>query len=311
MKIVLLDRDTLGSVDLSIFERFGDFISYDKTNRNETLQRVKDSDIIITNKVVIDKGILQNCKSLKLICIAATGMNNVDLEFAKIQGVEVKNVAGYSTASVTQATFTLLLSLIGNSCFYDEYVKSKKWSKSPIFTNLEKEFFEIKGKTWGIIGLGNIGKAVANVATAFGANVIYYSTSGVNRDNLYQRKNLYDLLKDSDIVSIHAPLNKKTDNLIKKDELSLMKKGAIILNMGRGGIVNEEDLAYAVDNFDILAGLDVSKVEPMPSDNPLLHVEQKENIIFSPHIAWASKEARATLVKMIADNIENFLKGEK
>jgi len=311
MKIVLLDKDTLGSVDLNLFNQFGEFTSYSKTSKNETLSRVIDSDIIITNKVVIDKEIMQNCKNLKLICIAATGMNNVDLNFAKKEGIEVRNVAGYSTASVVQTTFTLLLSLLGNSCYYDRYVKSGLWSKSPIFTNLDREFFEIKGKTWGIIGLGNIGKAVANVAVIFGANVIYYSTSGVNRDDQFQRKNLDDLLKNADIISIHAPLNAKTDNLIKKDELSKMKKGTIILNMGRGGIINEEDLAYAIDNFEILAGLDVSKTEPISSNNPLLHVEHKENLIFSPHIAWASKEARTTLVNLIAKNINNFLQGEK
>ncbi len=311
MKIVLLDKETLGSVDLSLFAQFGDFTAYDITPKSETLNRVKDADIIITNKVIIDKFIIQNSKNLKLICIAATGMNNVDLDSAKKEGVEVKNVAGYSTTSVTQATFTLLFTLIGSSCYYDQYVKSGLWSKSPIFTNLKREFFEINGKTWGIIGLGDIGKSVARVATSFGANVIYYSTSGVNRDHKYQRKSLNDLLENSDIISIHAPLNAKTDNLIKQDEFLKIKKGAIILNMGRGGIVNESDLAYAIDNFGILAGLDVSKTEPINSSNPLLHVEQKDSIIFSPHTAWASKEARERLVKMVANNIKNFIKGEE
>ena len=310
MKIVLLDMDTLGKVDLSILEKFGKLEKYNATRKEDTLRYVKDADIIITNKVVIDRKIMQKCDNLKLICIAATGMNNVDLDFAKEKGVEVKNVVGYSTASVTQATFTHLLSLVGSSTYYDNYVKSGMWSKSPIFTHLDREFFEIKDKTWGIIGLGNIGKSVAEVATAFGAKIAYCSTSGVNRNSDYQRKSLDDLLKTSDIISIHAPLNEKTDNLIGKKELSMMKKGAIILNMGRGGIVNEEDLAYAVDNFGIFAGLDVSKYEPMKADNPLLHVENIDNIVFSPHIAWASKEARKTLVGMIAKNIELFLKEE-
>jgi len=308
MKIVLLDTDTLGKVDLSILEKFGKLEKYNVTCKEDTLERVKEADIIITNKVVIDKAIMQKCNNLKLICIAATGMNNVDLDFAIERGVEVKNVAGYSTASVAQATFTLLFSLLGSSAYYDAYVKSGKWSKSPIFTHLQREFFEIKDKTWGIIGLGNIGKSVAGIASSFGAKVVYYSTSGINRSSDYQRKSLDDLLKTSDIISIHAPLNEKTDNLIGKQELSMMKKGAIILNMGRGGIVNEEDLAYAIDNFGISAGLDVSKFEPMKADNPLLHVKNIDNIIFSPHIAWASKEARKTLVNMIAENIENFIK---
>ena len=307
MKIVLLDTDTLGKVDLSIFEKFGKLEKYNVTCKEDTLGRIKEADIVITNKVVIDKAIMQKCPNLKLICIAATGMNNVDLDFAKEKGIEVKNVAGYSTASVAQATFTLLFSLIGSSAYYDAYVKSGGWSKSPIFTHLQREFFEIKDKTWGIIGLGNIGKSVAGIATAFGAKVVYYSTSGINRNSDYQRKSLDDLLKTSDIISIHAPLNEKTDNLIGKLELSMMQKGAIILNMGRGGIVNEEDLAYAIDNFDIFAGLDVSKEEPMKLDNPLLHVKNIDNIVFSPHIAWASREARKTLVNMIAENIENFV----
>ena len=308
MKLVLLDGDTLGKVNLDGFDKLGELTTYKTTAKDETLQRVKDCEVIITNKVVISKEIMQKCKKLKLICIAATGMNNVDLEFAKSSGIVVKNVSGYSTSSVAQATFTLLFSLVGNSCYYDHYVKSKAWSKSPIFTNLSREFFEIKGKTWGIIGLGNIGKEVAKIATAFGANVVYYSTSGVNRNDEYKRKNLDDLLKTSDIISIHAPLNEKTNNLIKKEELSLMKKGSIILNMGRGGIVNEEDLAFAIDNFDLFAGLDVSKTEPMDENNQLLHVKNLERIVFSPHIAWASKEARKTLVDMIIINIEDFIK---
>ncbi len=311
MKIVLLDKETLGSVDLSVIEIYGEFIYYDKTEKHDTLKRVKDANIIITNKVVIDKDIMMKCKNLELICIAATGMNNVDLDFAKQQNIEVKNVAGYSTFSVVQSTFALLFNLISNSCYYDKYVKSGLWSKSPIFTNLDREFFEIKDKTWGIIGLGNIGKAVATIASAFGANVVYYSTSGVNRDNNFQRNSLQDLLKNSDIITIHASLNEKTDNLIKKDELSQMKKGALILNMGRGGIINEEDLAYAVDHFGIKAGLDVSKYEPIRIDNPLLHVETRDNIMFSPHTAWASKEARKTLVGQIAKNIENFIQNKE
>ncbi|MCF6172436.1 MAG: hydroxyacid dehydrogenase [Campylobacteraceae bacterium] len=221
MKLVLLDAKTLGNIDLSLFDKFGTFIQYPDTNKEDTLSRVYDCDVIITNKVVIDKEIMRECKNLKLICITATGMNNVDLEFAKEKGIEVKNVAGYSTASVTQATFTLLFTLVGSSCYYDDYVKSGKWSKSPIFTHLKKEFFEIKGKTWGIIGLGNIGKEVAKIATAFGANVMYYSTSGVNRNEEYKRKNLDDLLANSDIISIHAPLNEKTHNLIEFERYRL------------------------------------------------------------------------------------------
>jgi len=309
VKLVLLDAGTLGKVDLSLFDKFGAFKQFSITNKEDALNRVHDCDVIITNKVVIDKKIMQECKNLKLICLAATGTNNVDLVFAKEKGIVVKNVAGYSTASVAQATFTLLFSLIGSSCYYDDYVKSGEWSKSPIFTHLEKEFFEIKDKIWGIIGLGNIGKEVAKIAAAFGAKVVYYSTSGVNRDEVYERRSLDNLLHESDIISIHAPLNDKTHNLIQKLELSKMKKGGIVLNMGRGGIINEKDLAYAIDNFGILAGLDVGEFEPIKENNPLLGLKNLNHIVFSPHVAWASKEARKTLVDLVAKNIEEFIKG--
>ncbi len=311
MKIVLLDGATLGNVNLENLKQFGEFKSYNITNKEETIERIGDSDIVITNKVIIDKNVIDSCRNLKLICIAATGMNNVDLEYAKEKNVTVKNVAGYSTTSVAQYTFTLLLSLIGSSSYYDNYVKSKKYSISPIFTNLKREYFEIKNKTWGIIGLGNIGKEVAKIATAFGAHVVYYSTSGVNRNSDYKRVNLDELLKGCDIISIHAPLNEKTNNLIKKDELKRMKEGIIILNIGRGGIINEEDLAYAIDHFDIYAGLDVFKVEPIEKENALLHVKNPDRLIFSPHIAWASKEAREALVVMIVKNIEEFIENKE
>lgn len=307
MKIVLLDALTLGSdADLSVFSEFGKFVSYDTTSAKERLAHIDDAQIILTNKVIIDKEIMDTCTNLKLICITATGMNNVDLEYAKQKGIAVKNVAGYSTASVTQTTFTLALALIGKSAYYDTYVKSGDWSRSPIFTHLDKPVCEIKGKTWGIIGFGTIGKEVAKVANAFGADVVYYSTSGANNDSAYKRVELAELMQ-SDIISIHAPLNEKTNGLIKKEQLSLMKKGGILLNLGRGGIVDESDLADALDSQDIYAGLDVTATEPPSSENPLLHVTQKHRLIMSPHIAWASVEARRTLIAMVAQNIKNFL----
>ena len=307
MKIVLLDKATLGGVDLSIFEEFGEFITYDITKPEDTLERVADADIVLSNKVVIDKNIMDNVPNLKLVCVTATGMNNIDLEYAKQKGIVVKNAVGYSTSSVAQTTFTILFSLIGRVCFYDEYVKSFEWSNSPVFTNLSKEFMEIKGKQWGIIGLGNIGKEVAKIASAFGANIVYYSTSGKNSNKMYTRVELEDLLKESDIVSIHAPLNRYTKNLITKKELEMLKKGAYILNLGRGGIINEKDLAEAIDSLDIYAGLDVVETEPIPRENPLLHVKQRERLVMTPHIAWASKEAREELIKITYKNIKDFI----
>jgi glycerate dehydrogenase len=307
VKLVLLDALTLGSdIDLKIFENYGELVVYETTNKEQTLTRIKEADIVLTNKVILDETVLKACERLKLICVMATGTNNVDLEYAKQKGIVVKNVAGYSTHSVAQITFTLLLSLITNSAYYDGYVKSKEWSKSPIFTHLDKTFFEIHGKRWGIIGLGTIGKEVAKIATAFGAKVVYFSTSGANHDTFYERVSLREIMQ-SDIISIHAPLNEKTANLIDKNELALMKKGSVIINVGRGGIINEEALAKAIDEQDILAGIDVTQVEPILSSNPLLHVKKKEHLLFSPHIAWASVEARDKLVNLVAKNIEEFL----
>lgn len=251
---------------------------------------------------------MDKCPQLRLICITATGMNNVDLAYAAKKGIEVKNAAGYSTESVTQMTFTLALYLIGQSRFYDDFVKSGDWTKSGLFTNVERPFFELKNKKWGIIGFGTIGKNVAKVADAFGANVSYYSTSGANNDSSYLRMELSEMMSECDIISIHAPLNEKTHGLIKKEQLGLMKKGAILLNLGRGGIVNESDLADAIDNNGILAGIDVVATEPIEADNKLLHVKKKDNLAMSPHIAWASREARVELMKIVTQNIRDFIK---
>ncbi len=308
MKIVFLDSKTVGDdICLDAFKELGEFVVYRTTSKKQTIEHIGDAQVILSNKVVIDKEIMDSSPWLRLICITATGMNNVDLDYAKQKGIEVKNAAGYSTASVTQTTFTLALYLLTQTRFYDEFVKSGKWSKSGLFTNVERPFGEIKGKKWGIIGFGTIGKSVAKVADAFGAEVSYYSTSGANSDDSCARMELDEMLKSCDIISIHAPLNEKTNGLIKKEQLSLMKKGTILLNLGRGGIVDEGDLAYAIDNSGILAGLDVTAVEPIEEENPLLHVEKKESLIITPHIAWASHEARVELMKIVANNIKEFL----
>jgi len=306
-KIVILDKKTLGDdIDLSCFNSFGEVIMYDSTKDGETLARVKDADIVVTNKVVIDRDIMDN-SDIKLICVAATGMNNIDLEYAKTKGVTVKNVAGYSTPSVVQTTFSLALYLIGKLKYYDEFTKGDGWINSPIFTNLQEPYFDIEGKTWGIIGLGDIGKRVAKVAEAFGAEVCYYSTSGKNRDASFKRVDLDELLKTSDIISIHAPLNEKTKNLINLDNLNLLKEKVLLLNLGRGGIINEKDLAQSMNQSNILVGLDVLEYEPMKSDNPLREVKDKDRLFITPHIAWASVESRIKLVQGICKNIKNYL----
>ncbi len=311
MKIAVLDAKTLGSdVDLSGLNQFGEVEIYETTPPEKVIDRVKDKDIIITNKVVIDKNVIDNAPNLKLIAVAATGVNNVDIQYAKEKGIQVRNVAGYSTESVVQHTFAMLFYLLEHLRYYDKYVKSGEYSKSDIFTHLGKPFWEIHGKKWGIIGLGTIGRRIAEVAESFGAKVSYYSTSGIDRKEKYPRKSLEQLLSESDIVSIHAPLNEKTKGLIGYDQLKLMKKNAILLNLGRGGIVVEEDLAKALDeNLIGGAGLDVLEKEPIDENNPLLKIKNKEKLLITPHIAWTSIEARQRLVNEIVENIKAFLEG--
>ncbi|MEA2100856.1 MAG: D-2-hydroxyacid dehydrogenase [Campylobacterota bacterium] len=306
MKIVLLDALTFGETDLSGFKSLGEVTVYQTTSREQTQERITNMDVIVTNKVVITDTHMRNTPTLKLICVAATGMNNVDLESAKAKNILVKNVAGYSTDSVIQHTFSLLFYLMGHSRYYDESVKDGSYCKSPIFTDVSKPFFEIKGKKWGIIGLGSIGRGVANIAKAFGAELSYYSTSGVNHAEDFQRQNLDELLKTCDIITIHAPLNDKTNNLLDYEQLSACKDGAIVLNLGRGGIINEDAVAKIIDEKNIYFGLDVLTKEPMIENHPLLSVKNKENLYITPHIAWTSVEARDSLINLTIENIKSL-----
>ena len=299
MKIVLLDALTFGDTDLGGFDSLGEVVVHQTTSPSQVQERITDADVIVTNKIVISDELMAKAPSLKLICIAATGMNNVDLEAAAKRKIEVKNVAGYSTDSVIQHTFSMLFFLMTHSKYYDEYVKSGAYSKSPIFTDVSKSFFEVKGKKWGIIGLGSIGRGVANIASAFGAEVSYYSTSGVNRTQDFGRTTIDELLKSCDIISIHAPLNDKTNNLLDYEQLLTCKDGAIILNLGRGGIVNEEAIAKIIDEKNISFGLDVLTREPMVPNHPLSCVKNRENLYITPHIAWASVEARDSLIHLL------------
>jgi glycerate dehydrogenase len=310
MKIVLLDSQTLGKdLDLTPLDRFGEVINYATTDPSETLNRVKDATIIISNKVVITKEIMQESPNLKLIAVAATGMNNIDLETAKKLNIKVKNVAGYSTASVVQHTFTMAFNLMNKLSYYTTVVHDGSWSESKLFTDVSQPFSEIAGKSWGIIGLGTIGKNVAQIAELFGANISYYSTSGNNKINDYHHDKLEELLAKSDIVSIHCPLNKETENLINSSNLTLLKEGALLLNLGRGGIINEADLAKEMNKRELYAGLDVLSTEPIEKENPLLHLNNPNQLLITPHIAWASIEARKRLLEGIVKNIELYLRG--
>jgi len=304
MKIVLLDAITFGDTDLSAFNELGEVVIYEKTAPNETLERIEGATVVVTNKVVITKEMMEKTPTLKLICIAATGMNNVDLEAATMWSVDVKNVAGYSTDSVIQHTFSMLLYLMGHARYYDEVVQDGTYSNSGIFTDVSQPFFEIKNKKWGIIGLGEIGRGVAKVATAFGAKVCYYSTSGANANRDYLRVDLATLLSTCDIITIHAPLNDATRNLLDEKELHQCKDGAIVLNLGRGGIINEDAVATLVDEKNIYFGLDVFEKEPLPKNSPLLRVTNKDRLYMTPHIAWTSVEAREKLIAQVIENIK-------
>lgn len=310
-KIVILDGKTLGNIDFEVLKEFGDVEYYETTLEGEVAERIKEANIVFTNKVVLNKNNMKDSNNLEIICETATGFNNIDIEYAKERGIAVTNVAGYSTSTVVQHTFALALALIEKVSYYDTYVKSGEYSRSGLFTSLDKPFNEIEGKTWGIIGLGNIGKKVAKVCEAFGLNVIYYSTSGNNSDNYFNRVTFEELLKESDIISIHAPLNDKTVGLINYNALKQMKKSSILVNMGRGPIVCEEDLAKAL-NERLIAGaaLDVFEVEPIKENNPLLSIEEKDMLITSPHIGWASIEARDRLFNEVVNNIRAYYNGE-
>ena len=314
MKLCVLDAKTLGAdIDITPFRSCGEVEVYDLTAPEEVAQRVKDVDVIITNKVVLNESNLKEAKSLKLITLLATGYNNIDIAYAKERGIGVANVAGYSTESVAQHTFAMLLHLVEHNSQYDAYVKSKRYATSETFSFIAWPFHELSGKTLGIIGFGAIGKAVARIGEAFGMKVIYYSTSGQNtKDPHYESVALEVLLEESDVVSIHAPYNEKTHGLIGYRQLAQMKSGAYLLNLGRGKIVVEEDLAKALNEELIAgAGLDVLGVEPIEAENPLFEVKDQNKLFITPHIGWASVESRKVLIQEVIENIRAFNKGHR
>lgn len=304
MKIVFLDAATMGDVSFEPFERLGEFVSYPTSTPEQARERVADADVVMINKVLVNKELIDAAPALKLVCVAATGVNNIDVEYAASKGIPVRNVAGYSTDSVAQSTFMHILSLSGGAPYFDESVKSGSYSRSGMFTDPNWNWTELAGKTIGIIGMGNIGRKVAAIAQAFGMEVCYYSTSGTAHCKDYPCLTLEELLKVSDIVSVHAPLNERTLNLLGAREFAMMKPTAYVVNAGRGAIIVEKDLADAVDNGVIAgAGIDVFVQEPIPEDHPYLKMKHPERMRLAPHVAWASVEARKRLVAMMADNV--------
>jgi glycerate dehydrogenase len=308
LKIVFLDAQTLGNdISLAPVASLGEYVSYPSTRPEEVFGRIAGFDVVITNKVWMGKEQIDSSSALKLICVAATGTNNVDTAYAASKGIPVRNAVDYSTESVTQVTWMHILSLVGKARYFDDYVKGGAYSASGCFTNAVEPFFELKGKTFGTVGLGNIGSRVAGIAEAFGMKVLYYPTSGKPHSDRYEADtDLFRFLSRCDVVSVHCPLNERTNGLIGYEALTRMKPGSFIVNMGRGGIIVEADLARALDEGEIAgAAVDVFTREPLPADHPYLHLLHPERLLLTPHIGWASREARICLVGKIAENIKN------
>ena len=295
--IVFLDEYSLGGADLGTIRALGSYTGYETTSRDEVVDRCREADVVITNKVVFRRETLRQLPRLRLICAAATE-----------QGIAVKNAVGYSTHAVTETTIGAAIGLLRQVVYYDDYVKTA-YAGSPLQYHFGRTTHQLHGSKWGIVGLGNIGRSVARVAEALGCEVAYTSTSGVVREEPYPALPLDELLRQSDVVSIHAPLTDRTRGLIGARELSLMKPSAILINVARGGIVDEAALAAALDAGKLAgAGLDVFAHEPLEPGNPLLSIREPDRLLLSPHNAWSPVEAVEVLVECIARNIREFYK---
>lgn len=312
MKIVFLDAKTIGDdIDLTSYEKLGEVIKYTFSTPDQIPDRVTDADVLVINKAPMNEKTLESARQLKLICVTATGTNNLDKDYLARRGIAWRNVADYSTNSVAQHTFAMLFYLLEKLRYYDDYVKEDRYTNDSMFTHFEKRFYELQGKTWGIIGLGNIGRRVAQIAETFGARVIYYSASHSKPQPGYCQVDLDTLLSQSDIISVHAPLNSYTENLIDESCFEKMKSQCIFLNLGRGPIVVEEDLVKALEKGQIqAAGLDVLQEEPMSENSPFRGFKDSEKLLITPHIGWASVEARTKLMDIIYHQILNFMKSK-
>lgn len=309
-KIVFLDEYSIAGRDLTKITSLGNYVAYENTPKETVVERLKGADVAITNKVVIDGEAMRQLPDLKLICVAATGMNNVDLETAKELGIEVKNAVGYSTTSVAETTIASALALARNIVYFDEYFHDGRYAKADRAFCYDRLTFEIRGKRWGIIGLGNIGREVARLASAFGCEVRYFSTSGAKREEAYPAMGLDELLAWSDIVSVHSPLNERTRGLVGRAELQKMKPSSIIINVARGGIIDEAALAEALNSgWVAAAALDVFSVEPL-RESPLYDVKDRYRLLASPHNAWSAAEAIDRLIECVAQNIITWLAKE-
>lgn len=312
MKLVVLERNSVGTdVDVSCFEQFGEVTYYANTAAEHVAERIREADIVISNKAPLNESTLADASNVKLICLLATGYDCVDTEYCKKRGIKVTNVANYCTPAVAQHTMLLAMMLSEKIAYYDDYVKSGAYSAQDRFSHFDRVFHDLDGKTWGIVGMGTIGHKVAELASAFGCQVIFYSASGKSTCTDYPKVDLDTLLRESDIVSLHCPLTDRTRNLIGKDAFDKMKETAILINVARGPVVNNQDLYQALMDGKIMAaGLDVLEKEPMEASNPLSQVKDSTKLIITPHMSWASIESRTRMIAEIVKNIEAFLRGE-
>ena len=313
MKIVVLERGTVGfDVSVDCLKELGEVDFYDNSSVDEIAGRVADAEIVIANKSPLNEKTIGEAKKIRLICEFATGYDNIDLTYCRANGISVCNVSNYSTASVMQHTFALALALSEHLSDYESFVRDGSYTAQGRFTHYEPVFRELEGKTWGILGMGNIGRRVARAAEAFGCKVIWAGTSGSRREEGYPQVELSELLRQSDILSLHCPLNEKTHHIIDADAFSLMKSDAILINVARGGVVDSAALADAIRSSRIAgAALDVMEGEPLPKDNPLYGLLDDKRLLITPHMAWASLEARERVVGETYENIRAFLRGEE
>jgi len=308
MKIVFLDASTLGAdIDLSLYKKYGELTVYQSTAQEEFADHVADSDVVIINKLKVGRHNLPACPSVKLICVTATGYDNIDIEYCKEKGIAVCNVVGYSTQNVAQLTVAMVLSLICHLGEYNRSVADGTYSRGTVANILTPVYHEIYGKTWGIVGYGNIGKQVAAVAKALGCKVIVHKRTEIEGEECVD---IDTLCKESDIISVHTPLNDGTRGLISRERIAMMKNDAIFINVARGAVVDETALKDAVLNDKIGGiGVDVYSKEPFPTDHPYASIAGRDNVIFTPHMAWGSYEARVRCCDEIALNIESYING--
>lgn len=308
MKIVLTDAQTVldNLVNADILKQFGEVEEYGLLRYDEVAEKIADADMVVCNKTLLDKNTLRLAKNLKYIGIFATGYNNIDIDYCKVHNITVCNAGSYSTNAVAQHTFALILEHFNNTSNYNKYVKDGRWKRSKTFSPFVYPLSELAGKTLGIVGFGNIGKAVAKIANAFEMRVIAFNRSEKQADGV-EFVSFETLLEQSDIVSVHCPLNSESQDMFDKNAFAKMKKGALFVNTARGGVMVEQDLFDALESGHLGgAAIDTLKVEPMEEDCILMGAK---NCIMTPHIAWAPVETRVRLINIVADNISAFLNG--